>query len=480
MSLVMANDTSTTADGLPRAQAESDTPAPARRGSESRSENTFVGRVGRYAKVGGAMSGLAARLAADRYLGLKIERNEHADELRAALGNIKGPLMKVAQLAATIPEALPEEYARELRQLQTNAPPMGWSFVKRRMATELGRDWQGRFAEFSHEAASAASLGQVHRARSHDGRDLACKLQYPDMGSAVEADLRQLKVILSIYENYDKAIRTHHIHGELADRLREELDYAREARHMALYRDMLAEEPQVSVPEVLFDLSTDRLLTMTWLQGRPIMDFVDDPLEVRNQLAVNMFRAWYVPFYYYGTIHGDPHMGNYTVREDGGINLLDFGCVRVFRPKFVQGVIDLYHALRNDDRDLAVHAYEVWGFKNLSSEVIEVLNVWARFIYGAVMEDKERLLGETHNGVYGRETAQKVHKELRETGGVEVPREFVFMDRAALGLGSVFIHLKAEINWYKLFNELIEDFDASAMERRQAEMLARHDVPIPD
>ncbi len=109
-------------------------------------------------------------------------------------------------MLATIPDALPAEYAGELAQLQSNAPPMGWPFVRRRMAAELGPDWQKRFKSFEHEAAAAASLGQVHRAIGHDGRLLACKLQYPDMQSAVEADLHQLKLIFAVYRRYDRAI----------------------------------------------------------------------------------------------------------------------------------------------------------------------------------------------------------------------------------------------------------------------------------
>ena len=94
---------------------------------------------------------------------------------------------------------------------------------------------------------------------------------------------------------------------------------------------------------------------MTWLDGAPILDFAEKaPLEARNEIALRMFRIWYVPFYYYGVIHGDPHLGNYTVAPDRTVNLLDFGCVRVFPPRFVKGVIDLYHALQRDDRDLAV------------------------------------------------------------------------------------------------------------------------------
>jgi predicted unusual protein kinase regulating ubiquinone biosynthesis (AarF/ABC1/UbiB family) len=293
------------------------------------------------------------------------------------------------------------------------------------------------------------------------------------MLSAVEADLGQLKLIFSIYERYDRSISTREIHPEIAARLREELDYEREAKHTTLYGLMLKDEANVQVPELEPKLSTKRLLTMNWLSGEPLLSFIvtHPELEVRNQVALNMFRAWYVPFYYYGVIHGDPHLGNYTVRPDASINLLDFGCVRVFHASFVKGVIDLYHALQNGDRDLAVHAYESWGFKGLNREVIDVLNRWARFVYGPLMEDRERRIQDSKSGVYGREVAEGVHADLRRLGPVTPPREFVFMDRAAIGLGSVFLHLKAEINWYRLFHELIEGFDVKLLEKRQAKAL---------
>jgi predicted unusual protein kinase regulating ubiquinone biosynthesis (AarF/ABC1/UbiB family) len=313
-------------------------------------QSNLTGRMLRYARVGGAVGGTAARFAGSRLFGIELDRDRHAAELTRALGGLKGPLMKVAQLLATIPDALPAEYAAVLQQLQSDAPSMGWPFVRRRMATEIGPDWRARFAEFDREAAHAASLGQVHRAIGLDGRDLACKLQYPDMASAVEADLTQLRVIFSLYERYDKAISTKQIHRELSERLREELDYAREARHIRLYRAMLADETGVQAPEPVAELSTDRLLTMTWMDGHPLVGFEDSPVEFRNRIAHNMFRAWYVPFYYYGVIHGDPHLGNYNATADGAINLLDFGCIRIFPPSFVRGVIDLYHALQNDDR----------------------------------------------------------------------------------------------------------------------------------
>ena len=442
-------------------------------------EDSFAGRVRRYAQVSTAMGGLAARLAGERYLGISVDRGRHAADLKAALGGIKGPLMKVAQLLATIPDALPKEYVNELVQLQANAPAMGWPFVRRRMTGELGPDWQSRFRAFEKTAARAASLGQVHRAEALDGTALACKLQYPDMASAVEADLRQLKLAMGLYERYDRAVTTAEIHAEIADRLREELDYQREAAHMRLYGAILRGERGIAVPTPVAELSTQRLLTMTWLDGAPILEAAKAPIARRNEIALRMFRVWYVPFYHYGVIHGDPHLGNYTVAPDATVNLLDFGCVRIFRASFVRGVIDLYHALERSDRDLAVHAYQSWGFGDLSREMIEVLNRWALFVYGPLLDDRARLIQEKANGADGAALVESVHRDIRRLGGVRPPREFVFMDRAAVGLGSVFLHLKAAINWHRLFHELIEDFDEAAVAARQHAALEAAGVPLP-
>ncbi|MBO6521495.1 MAG: AarF/ABC1/UbiB kinase family protein [Rhodospirillales bacterium] len=442
-------------------------------------DNSFGGRVRRYARVGGAVSGVAAKAVGGRVFGIKLDKAEHAREIQMALGGLKGPLMKVAQILSTVPDVLPEEYTKELIKLQTNAPPMGWAFVKRRMTAELGAGWQKRFEKFEHEACKAASLGQVHRAVSLDGRDLACKIQYPDMSSAVEADLKQLKFVFSLYRRYDKSIDPSEIHLELSERLREELDYEREAMNMQLYRHMLAGEDCVHVPEPLPDISTKRLLSMTWLDGEPLLDSREAPLEMRNKLALSMFRAWYVPFYKYGVIHGDPHLGNYSSCNDGSINLLDYGCIRIFPAAFVGAVIDLYFALLNDDEDLAVHAYETWGFRNLDKKVIGILNQWAEFLYAPLLEDKVQTIQEKSGVQYGAGVAAKVHGQLKEVGGVTPPREFVLMDRAAIGLGSVFTHLAAEINWHRTFHELIEGFDVGELAKRQSNALAEAGIPDP-
>jgi predicted unusual protein kinase regulating ubiquinone biosynthesis (AarF/ABC1/UbiB family) len=199
-----------------------------------------------------------------------------------------------------------------------------------------------------------------------------------------------------------------------------------------------------------------------------------------------MFRAWWYPFSHYGVIHGDPHLGNYTVFEDregraAGINLLDYGCMRTFAPKFIQGVIDLYQGLLRNDRALVVHAYETWGFTGLSNELIDILNIWANFIYGPMLEDRVRTIADKVSpGMYGRREAFRVHQGLRDKGPVKVPREFVFMDRAAIGLGGVFLHLNAELNFHRLFDDTISGADLADVAERQRAAFTTAGVPLPD
>ena len=447
--------------------------------SEAEDRASLFGELRRFARTSGAVGGIAARVAGERVFGIRTDRASHAEDLRTILGGLKGPLMKVAQFLSTVPDALPEEYAAELAQLQANAPAMGAAFVRRRMASELGPDWRTRFAAFEETATAAASLGQVHRATLHDGTRVACKLQYPDMASTVEADLRQLRLAMALYHRIDNAIQQDDIYEELAARLREELDYQREAAHMRMYGLMLRDEPDVYVPSPFTAWSTKRLLTMTWLDGRPLMHRLEEApsQEERNRIAEALFRAWYVPFYRYGVLHGDPHLGNYQVRPDGSVNLLDFGVIRVFDARFVSGVIELFEAVRDGDDDRALHAYETWGFADITREKLAVLNEWARFLYEPLMQDRPRRIQETNDTTFGRTVAERVHQGLKRTGGVKPPREFVLMDRSAIGLGGVFLRLGAELNWYRLFHELIADFDAARLAERQAAALAEAGVP---
>jgi len=422
--------------------------------------NKTTTRLKRYATVTSAVGGSVARAATDKLLGRDADHSLQAKAMTKALGRLKGPVMKIAQMLSTIPDAVPIEYALEFQSLQADAPAMGWPFVRRRMAVELGPDWQSNFRSFDHEATSAASLGQVHKATSLENELLACKLQYPDMISTVQADLNQLKLALKIYEATLGGIKTASVFEEISGRLSEELDYKKEAENLDTFRDIFKSRSDIRVPTVYSALSTNRLLTMSWLEGTPLRGILETSQEYRNRMAKLAFKAWYYPFFHHQIIHGDPHLGNYSFRQeslhgDEGINLFDFGCVRRFEKPFLQGVKDLYHALDQGDKALEVHAYETLGFKELSNEMLDVLRLWATLLYEPVLDDRVRPMQKDHSGIYGRETADKVHQELKKLGGVSPPREFVFMDRAAVGVGSLCLHLKAEANWYRLYNELM-------------------------
>ncbi|MGH6956697.1 MAG: ABC1 kinase family protein [Caulobacteraceae bacterium] len=434
----------------------------------------FVGRVARFARVGAGLSGAAAAIGANALVGGGDAQARNARAVKEALGRLKGPLMKVAQMAATVPDLLPPELAEEMASLQANAPPMGPAFARRRMAAELGPEWAKRFASFEAQPAAAASLGQVHRAVSLEGAPLAVKLQYPDMQSAVESDLAQMRAVMALARGLFGAVDTREIAEEIGARVREELDYAREAKAMRLYGAFFEGRDDIAAPEPLAELSTGRLLTMTWLEGRGVTDFAGADQETRDRVARLLFEAWWTPLIRLGVIHGDPHLGNYTFAgEAARLNLLDFGCIRIFPPSFVAGVLMLYRALIDDDREAQKAAYRTWGFKGVTDALVETLNIWARFIYGPLLDDRVRTVADgVSPAAYGRREAFQVKKALESLGPVVIPREFVFMERAAIGLGAAFLRLGASMNWRRLFEASLEGFTEAALAKRQGAALA--------
>lgn len=449
-------------------------------GSEKK-QGGSVRRTVRYLETGAGFGGLAVRALGSRLLGRGGD--DDAAALANLLGRLKGPIVKSAQLLSSVPGALPQGFADELGQLRENAPPMGGLFVERRMAGELGADWRQHFRHFDLEATAAASLGQVHRAVTASGEDVACKLQYPDMNAIAAADLNELAVLLKLYQRYDRVFSVRPIIDELSERLTEELDYRREAANIRLFTAILHELPETRVPRVYEALSTTRLLTMEWLDGQPLTAFESHSQEDRSFIAAAMFSAWWFPLCRYGMIHADPHLGNYRIATDKDghprrLHLFDYGCVRRYDGRFVGAVVELYRALLEDDIDRAFHAYELWGFKGIDREIVECLNLWARFIYGPMLEDRAVAIAADESPVIaGRARFAEIHRRLqeivRQSGRpIEIPREFVLLDRAAVGLGGVFVRLGAELNFYRLFHQILGDFSPQGVDSAQRRALA--------
>lgn len=428
-----------------------------------------LSRLGRYAGVATGVAGVALRGAGRWIGGTGPLDTRNAMDLARMLGGLRGPLMKVAQIAGSLPDVFPPAFAAELAKLQSNAPEMGQAFVRRRMATELGRDWQTKFRSFDLKAAHAASLGQVHRAVAHDGRALACKLQYPDMQSAVDADLTQLKTVLTLQRVAERKFDTSEIAVEVEERIREELDYLREASHMRLFAHMFEGDERIAIPEPQAFLSTGRLLTMTWLEGVPFREALTRPQAERNAIAASLYRAWFAPLLRFGVVHGDAHFGNYTVRSGGRINLLDFGCVRIFPPRVVQALVDLHRAVETNDDALAAKAYTAWGFTDVTPAFVDKMNDWTKLAFGATLEDRERPLGEPGALSGGMEQIWTMKQRFREGDPVRPPREFVFIARALIGIGAALVQLDAKLNWHRMFKDLTAGFDATALGTRQSE-----------
>jgi len=206
------------------------------------------------------------------------------------------------------------------------------------------------------------------------------------------------------------AIDTREISREIGARLREELDYEREAKVADSTRRCWRIGRRSRAPRIP-ELSTRRLLTLEWLDGAKLLEFESASDSMRARLATLLFEAWWRPFLRYGIIHGDPHLGNYSVVASGtgdarvveAVNLFDYGCVRIFPPRFVSGVVELYQALKTGDKARVVHAYELWGFTRLTRETIEAMNIWARFICGPILDDRVRTVADgVKPGDYGR------------------------------------------------------------------------------
>ena len=314
-----------------------------------RHDNTIGRRAKRYARVGGTVGGLAAKFVGSRYLGFDLDNEKHAGELAAALGGLKGPLMKVAQLMATIPDALPDEYVAELKQLQSDAPRWGGPLCAGGWLPNLGSDWRKRFEAFDGMPRmrpwdkSIARPGRTAISTPASSNTRICRRRSKPILRSSIWFLRFMRVRIKRSTPVIYIPKFPNDCGKSSTTIWKG-DTCRFAGH-AVGRggcSCAGTHPR-SLP--------GRLLTMTWLDGEPLLNYAEAPLEVRNAVAANMFRAWYVPFYYYAVIHGDPHLGNYSVRDDQSINLMDFGCIRKFDASFVRGVIDLYYALRDNDRN---------------------------------------------------------------------------------------------------------------------------------
>jgi len=318
--------------------------------ADDKNTKTTTTRTGRFMKLAGMTASVATRYAGERVkrvFGSAEERearlsqtyDKMASDIVNTLGELKGAVMKVGQIASQTQDFLPPEFSKALQKLQKEAPPMPFQVIRDQIRRELGGEPQQVFQWFDEKPYAAASIGQVHRARLHNGQEVIVKVQYPGVDESCDSDLKQLRLALKLggllkipKEMVDQLFE------EIRIRLKEELDYENEARNIERFREFHREDQGVLIPAVIPEFSTRRVLTLELVEGDHISQVTSDRYsqDTINQIGHRIFTTMADQLFKFQCIHGDPHAGNFAYRPDGSIILYDFGCVKELKPEIVE------------------------------------------------------------------------------------------------------------------------------------------------
>jgi predicted unusual protein kinase regulating ubiquinone biosynthesis (AarF/ABC1/UbiB family) len=311
-------------------------------------------RTKRFFKLAGMTASVATRYAGEKIKDAVQDEETRkqsksraygkmAEDITETLGELKGAVMKVGQIVSQTQDFLPAEFSEALKKLQKEAPPVDFNVIKEQVESELGGSLSVLFKSFDEKPHAAASIGQVHRAVTHEGKDVIVKVQYPGVARSVNSDLKQLKLTLKLggllkmpKESVDR------LFNELQERLNEELDYELEAKNLKMFHDFHRDDHKIVIPDVIDALSTASVITLEFVDGDSIdaLDDLDYTDQERETLANKMFDMLSSQLFVFQCIHGDPHPGNFAFRKDGTVVVYDFGCVKKLKPEVVHAYRD--------------------------------------------------------------------------------------------------------------------------------------------
>ena len=436
---------------------------------------------GRALQMGALSAGVAAsylggavrRLflpAAEREADRAETHRRNAERVLEVAGRLKGGIMKAMQLLSYQSEVLPDEYLDVLAGLQDQAPPMSVEQARQQITTELGAPPEVLFASFEPEPAAAASLGQVHRAVLADGRPVAVKVQYPGIADQVAADLRLLRRSLAAQKLAgadllrQRGLDHRHLHDDIAARLLEELDYRREALHLQVFGRLYQGRPEVRVPALVADRSSERVLTMEWIDGYPIRDIMNEGADYVLREHACALLNWMTlrEVLGVGIVHVDPHPGNYLVTLDG-LALLDLGCVKVINDERLEHYRNQVRALVTGDRALLVESLEGIGQLEPGQDP-EPAVAFTEFLYLPILHDGP-WDGRTFDfpGELGKRFAALV--KARQ---LAFPTDTAFLMRRFIGAAAVFRALRVHtIDFRKAYVDYLEHELPAAAALRQ-------------
>jgi predicted unusual protein kinase regulating ubiquinone biosynthesis (AarF/ABC1/UbiB family) len=391
------------------------------------------------------------RLVSSEKKRAELEQKYHDETARhvlEAMGNMKGALMKLGQIASFMDESLPAAYQEQLAKLQAQAPPMPYEAVAQVIRAELGKEPDALFARFERTPLAAASIGQVHRARLFDGTEVVVKVQYPGVDAAIGADLANASMLMAMARVVTPNVDAGPIVEELRARLLEELDYRLEAEHQQLFHTLFAGKPHIVVPRVHARFSTRRVLTSDFVAGRNFYDFVAAGTEAQKKRAVLIIREFvFDSLWFHHVFNGDPHPGNYLFLDDGRVAFLDFGCVKRFDPDFIANFQVLNRAYLRGEKDAYFEQFCRMRFIKPGYEgKVDKDWLWdyARWFYLPILRDEEF-----------RFTPEYCKQALAQIFGdnmtrLNMPPDYLMLNRITFGLNSILSRLGACENWYRL------------------------------
>lgn len=403
-------------------------------------------RRGRFLRLAGMTASVAGQYAGQR--ARKLFRPEDpesaqserytrmADQIADTLGELKGAVMKVGQIASQTQDFLPKEFSDALEKLQKEAPPMPFEVIVGQIESELGKPVSELF-EYLHETPyAAASIGQVHRARLHDGTDVIVKIQYPGVDESCDSDLKQLRMALRLggllkmpKESVDR------LFAEIRERLKEELDYENEARNIELFREFHKDQPWVLIPRVTTSHSTRRVLTMNLVEGDHVSEITKERYDqdTINLIGQRIFTLMADQLFRFQCIHGDPHAGNFAYRPDGSIIMYDFGCVKKLKPEIIEAYRNaLVSALNEDYQALDRHLIDLGARVDSQPAVDAAYYAMWRDILVIPFEQRDLPYNFAEADIHKR-VAEKTSTVFKYLDYFKPPVESIFIDRLIAG-----------------------------------------------
>jgi len=444
------------------------------------------GRLGRLARI----SRLSARLSASwfgsrlrRLFAGKAKRQQldaagrkaAADLVAKEMGQMKGALMKLGQMMSFVSDDIPAEYRTALASLQSSAPPMAFPLLRDVAERELGKPLERAFAKFDETPLASASIGQVHRATLPDGTDVVVKIQYPGVADAIRADLANVGLLYQMMAMFYPALDPKPVVDELRERIMEELDYELEAKSQQTFCDLYKDHPFIAVPRVITSHSTKLVLTSERVDGRRFADVLNDPPEDRARYAEILYRFVFGSIINHGVFNGDPHPGNYLFAKDGRIAFLDYGCIKWFPKDMLVDWMALVRAHLGGNHDTFREQAVKLGFLKADAPIsADMLFEYFAYFYEPFETPGPFEFSRDYNARSFRMVFAPDGKFAGLSKKLNMPRDFVFVNRIQWGVWSILAQLGAKGDWHSIHREyLFSEPTKTELGRIDAEWVAK-------